>query len=134
VPAHEVDVWCDCSGEPLRGRYAFDDHSFETTGCSGGFLTGSCSTTIAEGRRVAGDNVVERIYITGYERSELYEYELMIRPQPGQIVDAPGASDARIRCTVYRDDETGAHSSLGEKVDCYFSKTPCQARVDIVGS
>jgi hypothetical protein len=36
-------------------------------------------------------------------------------------------------CAVYRDDEGGEYSSLGEVVDCYYSKTPCHARVEIVG-
>ena len=130
VAAHEVELWSDCSGTDLQGSYAFDDHDFETTGCSGGgLLTSTCEVPLAEGRWLSGDQVVDRIYLSGTEHSELYQYELLITPQPGQLLDSPGQGQSHIWCGVYRDDETDEHSNLGEKVDCYFSNIQCQARV-----
>lgn len=124
VPEHDVVVSSDCSGASQSARFHFEATDFSTN-CTGGLLSGTCSTNEAKGQKVSGELDSAELVIEGWEDFGADRYELRLRP--------PSAADIApyepIRCSWAVDESL--ELTDGDVTPCYVSSQPCEARIDI---
>ena len=129
LPAHEVDVWSDCSGADLLGRYGFPEHNFEMVGCDDWFGPGCSAPAPLPGAYVSGDHVVRSIEITGVPDIAYFTYLLYFDPPAEQLAANP--EYPIIYCIFYRDEVGDLGIEFGKKKDCVLSDAGCQAMIEL---
>jgi hypothetical protein len=119
VPEHEVSVSSDCSGVSQSARFRFPETDFETN-CSGGILSGWCTTNDAVGVKQSGDLEVESFVLTGLEDSGPQRYELTFPDEEG---------GKGTWCGWYVN--ANLEPVEGAVTKCYFGSGPCSAEIDV---
>jgi hypothetical protein len=132
APAHDVLIVSNCNGPERSGRFHFPDTDFETH-CSGGLLSGSCTTNFASGTRVEGEIEISSLRLTGLEEFGPSRYELTFEHPEGDYDPSPYGWRP-IECYWYRDDNEPKYDDVGELHDCYFSARGCWAELDMLSS
>ncbi len=119
VPEHEVFVSSDCSGTSESARFRFPETDFETN-CSGGILSGSCTTNRSVGVKLSGDLAVESFVLTGLEETGPQRYELTLPDEQG---------GRGTWCGWYVNAEL--EPTEGAVTQCYFGAALCYAELDV---
>jgi hypothetical protein len=119
VPEHDVFVSSDCSGVSQSARFRFPETDFETN-CSGGILSGWCTTNESVGVKRSGDLEVERFVLTGLEESGPQRYELTLPDDEG---------GKGTWCGWYVDADL--QPTEGAVTQCYYGSAPCSAEIDV---
>ena len=114
VPEHRVLVSTDCNGAPQSARFRFPETDFETS-CSGGILSGTCTTDKSVGVKQSGDLEVESFVLSGLEETGPVRYELILLDGTwcGWSVNAELEPDE------------------GPVTRCYYSDSLCSAELDV---
>jgi hypothetical protein len=127
VPEHDVVITSDCNGPVRSGRFHFDALDFETS-CSGGILSGSCSTNVGIGKQISGDLEVDQLILEGLEEFGPSRYVLTL-PRDQE----PMATDLDLHpfiwCGWYVNESLEPEE--GKRQDCYYSPSPCWAALDV---
>lgn len=114
VPEHRALVSTDCNGATQSARFLFPETDFETS-CSGGILSGSCTTNESIGVKQSGELEVRRFALTGLEETGPQRYELTL----------PDGT----WCGWYANEELELVE--GPVTRCYYSDTVCSAELRI---
>jgi hypothetical protein len=114
VPEHRALVSTDCNGASQSARFLFPETDFETS-CSGGILSGWCSTNESVGVKQSGDLEVERFVLTGLEETGPQRYELTL----------PDGT----WCGWYVNAELEPYD--GPVTRCYYSESLCSAELRV---
>jgi hypothetical protein len=119
VPEHDVFVSSDCSGASQSARFRFPETDFETS-CSGGILSGWCTTNESVGVKQSGDLEVESFVLTGLEETGPQRYELTLPEDDG----GHGAW-----CGWYVN--ASLEPTEGAVTKCYFGEVLCYAELSV---
>ncbi len=123
VPDHDVVITSDCNGPTRSGRFHFDAFDFDTQ-CSGGILSGSCTSNIGHGILTEGDLEIESLELTGWSHAGPFRYELTMPPTISTT-----SYQNYIWCGWYVNDDLELTTTA--KQDCYFATAGCWAQLDI---
>jgi len=124
VPEHDVVITSDCNGPLRSGRFHFDAFDFDTQ-CSGGILSGTCTSTIGHGILTEGDLKINALELTGMSHFGPSRYELTLPPT---VSNYP--VEDYIWCGWYVNDDL--ELTQAAKHECYFATTGCSAQLEIL--